>query len=114
MGTLSKMLLSCLILGLASSALANMSVCSPEPSVCAPTEVRCDSGYTGACWNGDYCMPEGSICPPACHIPVPTDCPDYSDIRCDNGADDNNCWMGDFCLPANNICPPACYPMQPS
>merc|ERR1711874_373562 len=64
--TLSKMLLSCLILGLASSALANMSVCSPEPSVCAPTEVRCDSGYTGACWNGDYCMPEGSVCPLVC------------------------------------------------
>merc|ERR1711981_559218 len=87
---------------------------SPAPSVCASTDMRCDSGMTGSCWNGDFCMPEGSVCPPVCNNPAPTVCPNPSDMVCDNGMDSNGCSMGDTCLPANNICPMPCGAVQPS
>ena len=79
---------------------------SPAPSACAPGEMTCDSGMTGACWNGDYCMPEGSECPVACYTPDPAMC-DATDLVCDNGMDENGCWLGNYCWPAGAgaVCP---------
>merc|ERR1711892_920184 len=113
MGAITKMLLSCLLLALASSALSQ-NCPDMTSTVCSGTDVMCDMGMTGSCWNGDYCMPEGSVCPPSCYTPEPSMCSDPSDVVCDNGMDLNGCWMGDFCLSAGKPCPPVCYPMQPS
>merc|ERR1712098_234265 len=87
---------------------------SPAPAICGPTDVRCDSGNTGACWHGDYCMPEGTVCPFACMNPEPMMCAQASDISCDNGLDSNGCSMGTTCLPAGNICPTPCSPHPPA
>jgi len=77
---------------------------TPPPSNCAATEVLCDMGWTGTCWNGDYCMPEGSICPPACNTPAISMC-GSTEINCDMGYDSNGCWMGDYCMPEGTECP---------
>merc|ERR1719233_2352638 len=108
------MLVPCLLLALASSALGQMTECYEATSaVCPDGDVVCDLGMTGGCWNGNYCMPEGTVCPPACYSPAPSMCAP-GDVVCDNGYDMYGCWSGDYCLPAGNTCPPVCYPMPAS
>merc|ERR1711874_94851 len=103
--TLCKMMLPSLLLSLAATALAQTKCPEMTASICSGTDMMCDMGTTGPCWNGDYCMPEGSVCPPACHTPEPSVC-GMTDILCDMGMDDNGCWIGDYCMPEGSVCPP--------
>merc|ERR1712179_610017 len=55
MGTLPKMLSSCLFLALALPAMSQECP-DLQPSTCMEGDIICDMGMNGACWNGDYCM----------------------------------------------------------
>merc|ERR1711909_239683 len=113
MGTHSKMLLSCLILGLAAPSFSFPADCPMmEPSTCASSEVRCDSGMdSNGCWMGDICLPEGNICPHPCYPTKPSTCLE-NEVRCDRGMD-GACWRGDDCMPEGSVCPFACMIPEP-
>merc|ERR1719315_745047 len=107
------MMLPSLLLSLAASALAQTECPEKTTSICSsPTDMLCDMGMTGPCWNGDYCMPESSVCPTPCYSPLPSSCA-ATQLVCDMGMT-GNCWNGDYCMPEGSVCPPACNTPEPS
>merc|ERR1712102_131124 len=37
-----------------------------------------------------------------------------TEVRCDNGMDQDGCWKGDYCMPEGSMCPPACHTPAPA
>ena len=109
------MLLSCLILGLATPSFSYPAECPKmEPSTCAdPSDVKCDNGQdANGCWMGDYCLPMNNQCPMPCAPIQPSNC-SSTEVVCDRGMT-GACWNGDYCMPAGSECPLACNTPPPS